>query len=184
MPIGSSPGNVFHVPCIGQTRSDSVGFQNVVERNPINAGRFHGYGCDSAGFQPLDHRVQIFSERIEYSHWAFVAVGRHGHKNLPRSNIDAASVRLQTRPVFPTHPLPLFPPAGLSHRFRLVSLSLLFILRHYLSLLWLQATARSRSKRVLFGSESTYMREAVTTVWRTKPGTKLSIGLRTTAPLL
>src|ERR1700722_7809483 len=57
-------------------------------------------------------------------------IRRHSDTNLPRSNIDATSVGLQTWPVCHTHPLPLFPSAEPDLGFWFVSFSLLVLVGH------------------------------------------------------
>ncbi len=130
MPVSPSSRNVFHVTRIRQARLYSVRFQNVVRRNPINAGCFHRDRRDPTGLQPSGHRVQIFGERLENSYWTPVSIRRHGYKNLSCPNINAPGIGLQTRPVCQAHPLLLFPPAELSVATRRASLSLLFVVGH------------------------------------------------------
>src|SRR6266567_3521776 len=102
--------------------------QRAAQRK-VNTGRFHRDGGDPTRLQPLGHGLQIFGERIKYPHGRLVTIRRHSYKNLPRPNINAGSIGLQTRPVCQAHSLLLFPPAELSRRF-LASLSLLLVVRH------------------------------------------------------
>ena len=92
MPVGAPSWNIFHMACIGQTRLNSLCLQNVIEWNPIYACGFHRHGSDPTGLQPLRHRLQILRERLEYSHRRLVTIRRHGYIDLPRSNVNAASI--------------------------------------------------------------------------------------------
>src|ERR1035441_6527752 len=46
--VALAPGNVLHVVCVNQEDFETVRFQDLIKRNPINASRLHGYGPDVA----------------------------------------------------------------------------------------------------------------------------------------
>jgi hypothetical protein len=142
--------------------------------NPTNACRFHRDGCHPTGLQPSSHGVQIFGERIEYSHGTLLTIRRHSCKNLTRSDINASG--LGSRHGRSARHIPL-------RFFRRPSWASVFSLRDFPCFL-LSDIARSFGyrQRPDRATKSTLwiginLIQAVTTVWRTKSGAMLLIGV-------
>ena len=64
-PVGAPPGYVLHVPRIYQTRPDTSLLKNVIQRNPINARRFHGHRGHAALHKPIRQPLEILGEGRE-----------------------------------------------------------------------------------------------------------------------
>src|ERR1019366_2073452 len=114
MPIGPPPRHIFHVPRIYQTRRDSVLFQYIVERNPIDSGGFHGHRSDATTHQPSGHLLQIRSERWENADRILIPVRRYGDEDFPCTDVDTGGIRLQKGTVVQRHPFLSSPPFALA----------------------------------------------------------------------
>src|ERR687884_536425 len=57
--------------------ADSAFFQQVVDRNPIYAGRLHSNGVDPARFEPGDQGVQVGRKGRKDPDRLRITVGRH-----------------------------------------------------------------------------------------------------------
>ena len=104
VPVCAPPRNVFHATGVHQARLDPVLLQHIVGRNPVHPRALHGYRRDATTHQPPGHRLQVFGERRKHPHRILVPVRRHGYKDLPRTDIDPASIWLQKRPALQAHP--------------------------------------------------------------------------------
>jgi hypothetical protein len=83
--------------CIDEKNSETSGFQDLKERDPVNSRRFHRHGLDAAGFQPVSGDVQVFRKRRETAYGLWIAVRRHGDVYLGCSYIHTGSIQLKTR---------------------------------------------------------------------------------------
>ncbi len=66
-----------------------MAFENVVERNPVDSGGFHGNCGDTATHQPFGHFLQVCRKSWENSYRIFIAVRRHGNKDFPQNGAIA-----------------------------------------------------------------------------------------------
>src|ERR1035437_4978315 len=94
VPVRAPPRYVFHATGVHQARLDPVLLQHIVGRNPVHPRALHGYRRDATTHQPPGHRLQIFGERRKHPHRILVPVRRHGYKDLPRTDIDPACIRV------------------------------------------------------------------------------------------
>src|SRR6188474_1097424 len=51
--VALSAGYVFDVACVDEHDLQTSSFQDLVKRDPINPGRFHGHGGYEAGDEPV-----------------------------------------------------------------------------------------------------------------------------------
>jgi hypothetical protein len=102
VPVGAAARNVLHVPGVDDAGPETSPVEDLVQRNPVNAGGFHGCGGDATALQPIRQPVEIFGERAEAAHRLIIGILRHRHENLARANIDACRTGLLDGPVTQT----------------------------------------------------------------------------------
>src|ERR1019366_6342070 len=95
--VALAPGNVLHVVCVNQEDFETVRFQDLIKRNPINASRLHGYGPDVALAQPIGQCDQISSACTEWTDRIDVAIGRNSNKYLFGADINPSSIGVHNR---------------------------------------------------------------------------------------
>ena len=83
------------------TRVDQTDFypprlQNLKQRDPVDPGRFHGYGPNAASEQPGRQRQQVFGKRWEAAYRVRVPVRRYRDVDFRGSYIDPGCIRLDT----------------------------------------------------------------------------------------
>jgi hypothetical protein len=78
--IGLAPRDVLHMTRIDQKNREAARLQQLVQRDPVHAGGFHGDGVDAAGLEPIGDGVQVDREARKLAHRFIVAIRRHGHK--------------------------------------------------------------------------------------------------------
>ena len=143
-------------PLLDSNRSSSLTIrgslllEDLIERNPIDAGRFHGHRSHTARHEPIRQLVEIFGEGWKHPHRMLVAPRWNRYEHFSCTDIDTGCVGLSDRPVSSTHSL-LSPPAvGLRParlRAYLLLLRWLLVLAHPGFPSELQATARLCMKR-------------------------------------
>src|ERR1700722_7213057 len=122
-----------------------MAFEDVVERNPVDSGGFHGHRGDTTTQQPFGHLLQVRRKGGENSYRVLVAVGWHGNKNFPRADVDACRIRLQNGAVVQRHPLSSSAPALAVASVLLSGLpGLLLLTRHSIAFLLRQRPDRAK----------------------------------------
>ena len=93
--IGLAAGQVFAMARIDEHHFQSGGFEDLEERDPINAGRFQRDGIDATRLEPVAHGEQVLGEGLEAAHRTRVGAGRHRDVDFPRADVDAGGVRME-----------------------------------------------------------------------------------------
>lgn len=93
--VGLAAGQVFAMAGVNQKNFESGGFEDLKERNPIDAGGLHGDGLNATSFEPVTQLKQIVGESGKGSNRVGVGVARDGHLNLRGADVDAGSVRME-----------------------------------------------------------------------------------------
>ena len=73
-----------------------AGFEDVVDRDPVDAGGFHGDGGDPTGDQPIREAVEVGGEGPEELDRGRVPIGGNGHIVLGGAVVDAGDIDLNT----------------------------------------------------------------------------------------
>src|SRR5215471_17587236 len=73
--------------CVHQIDLETTLFQDLVERNPIDASRLHGYRLHPTTLQPVGHTVQISGKTFKSAYGLWVSVRSHGNvmRAVPQS---------------------------------------------------------------------------------------------------
>src|SRR5467141_978552 len=91
--VGLATGNVMHMLSIDQMDFDAARFQDLKQRYPVDAGRFHRHRVHTASLKPVRQLVQILGESRKRSYRVGIPIGRYADKDFCRSNINTAGVR-------------------------------------------------------------------------------------------
>src|ERR1039458_7939641 len=89
--------NVFHVLCVDQIDLESPCFQNLIDRNPVHAGRLHRDRMNPALLQPVGQGMQIASECGETANGVGISISADGDEQLTCTYIDSRGIRMQDR---------------------------------------------------------------------------------------
>ena len=95
--IGSSASNVLEIPRVDQADFEPAGFQDLEQRNPVDAGGLHRHRFDSAGLEPVRQPMEIFRECGEGSHRFGVSVRRHGNEDFRCAYVHSRRIGPQHR---------------------------------------------------------------------------------------
>ena len=90
--ITLATGDILDPPGIDQINLEAPLFENFIERDPIDAGRFHRYGGDAALLQPISNGLQVDRKRSKLPYRHRVPPFRYGHQVSIRANVDTGSV--------------------------------------------------------------------------------------------
>ena len=92
--VALAAGDVFDVPRVDQEDLNPPGFEDVVDRNPVDAGGFHGDAGHATGDEPVGEAVEVGGEGSERLDRREVPVGRHGDEVLGGAAVDAGDIHL------------------------------------------------------------------------------------------
>lgn len=95
--VGLAPGDVFDVARVGHDHADATGLEDLVEGDPIDPGRLHRHGVDTAGHQPLGEAMQIARKALEGPHRLGIPLRRDGHDMELGANVDARRLCIERR---------------------------------------------------------------------------------------
>lgn len=86
--VGLSPWQVLDVMSVDEPHVDLALLQDLEQRNPIDAGRFHRHGTDSAVLKPVGQSLQIDGERWEIPGWFRITIYGNRHEHLRCADIN------------------------------------------------------------------------------------------------
>ena len=92
--VGLLTWNAFDVACVDEADLNACSFQDVVSRDPVGAGGFHGDGGDAVFEKPVAEVMEVLGEGVEAAHRLVVEVyGDSGHEFFS-ADVDACGVRV------------------------------------------------------------------------------------------
>ena len=80
---------------VDQQHLEAARLEDLKERDPIDAGGFHGDGGDATGVEPVAQHKEILGEGGKGAHRTGIGVRWNGHVNLAGTNIDAGGVGME-----------------------------------------------------------------------------------------
>ena len=90
--IGLPTGDILHVPSVYEHHIDTSGLEDLVERDPVHTGGFHGRTGHAAHRQPVRQAMEIGREGPERTHGCRVPAGGDGDVVGVGAAIDARGV--------------------------------------------------------------------------------------------
>ena len=94
--VGLAPWDVSDPAGIDQQHFEAPLHQQLVERNPVDAGGLHRYRLDLTPLEPVGQSAQISAEGPEAAHVLpfAIAARRHSSPVLLRSDVNSRSVEV------------------------------------------------------------------------------------------
>jgi hypothetical protein len=95
--IALAARNSLALARVGQDDRQATILQDLVDRDPIHAGRFHRHGLDSRRHEPVGHAFDIGREALERLHRRVAQFGWNGGDLYSRPNVNAGRIRVDDR---------------------------------------------------------------------------------------
>ena len=95
--IGFAPRHVLGIARIDKTHSKPACIEKLEDRNPVDAGRLHDDGLDTAFCKPVDQRMQIGRKGAEAADWLRCAISADGRHVHCRPDVNGSRVRVHDR---------------------------------------------------------------------------------------
>jgi len=90
--IALAARDMLNVARIHEQDLEASSFQQLEDRNPVHARRFHGDRRDASCLEPIGQSMKIAAERPEGPHRLFIAVGGHGDDMERRPDIEPGRI--------------------------------------------------------------------------------------------
>src|SRR5262245_7909576 len=90
--IALAAWDVLDVPSVHEYRLQTARFQDLVDRDPVDAGGFHGDRGNATGNEPVGEALQVAREGLERTYRIGVAIGGYGHVVLSRPAVDPGCI--------------------------------------------------------------------------------------------
>src|ERR1700759_5239787 len=98
--VSFSARPVLGVPGIDQHHLEATLLEDLVDRDPIDAGRFHGDRLHAAALEPVRQKLQVAGAGRKTAHrLGTVSIGRNGCYMHPRADVDRRRVWVDGRDV-------------------------------------------------------------------------------------
>jgi hypothetical protein len=82
--VALAPRQIANVPRVHELHDQPACLEDLVNRNPEDAGRFERHRRDATGHQPIGEPLEIRGEGAKRLHGMVVAIGRH-HDDVRRA---------------------------------------------------------------------------------------------------
>ena len=92
--VALAAGNVFDVAGVDEQDFQAAGFEDVVDRDPVDAGGFHGDAGDVTGDEPVGEAVEVGGEGPERLDGGGIPIRRDSHVVLSGAAVDAGDIDL------------------------------------------------------------------------------------------
>src|SRR6266487_526746 len=96
-PVRFAPRWNLDLSSIDQEEAYATRFEDLVDRQPVDSGRFHRHGIDATGEEPVSQQMEIGGEGSEGANGLCVPVGGHTGIDLIGADIQAGSIGMDTR---------------------------------------------------------------------------------------
>ena len=95
--VGFPARDILHMSGVDQLYCKPSSFEDLIQGNPIDTGRLHDHGLDTAAFQPISHGVQISRKAFEGAHRVFISVFGYRDPVFCGAYIDAGCICINDR---------------------------------------------------------------------------------------
>jgi hypothetical protein len=96
-----APGHLLGVARIDQKHLEAAILQDLEDRDPVNAGRFHDDAGDATNLEPVGQPVQVGGKGPEAAHGFVCPVRSHGRHVHGGPNIDGCGMGMNQRQALP-----------------------------------------------------------------------------------
>ena len=93
--IALAARHVLDVARVDEQDLEPARLEDVVDRDPVDAGGFHGDTGDATGTEPVGQALEVRREGPERLHGDRIPVGRDGDEMFRRATVDASDIDLQ-----------------------------------------------------------------------------------------
>ena len=93
--IALAAWHVLDVAGIDEQDLEPTRLEDVVDRDPVDAGGFHGHTGDATGDEPVGQPLEVGREGPERLHRGRIPIGWDGHEMFGRATVDAGGIDLQ-----------------------------------------------------------------------------------------
>lgn len=83
--------------CVDQQHAEPTGVEQLVQRDPVHAGGFHGHCVHAASGEPIGELMQVGGEAFELAHWFIVPIRWHRDVVRGAADIDAGGIGMGDR---------------------------------------------------------------------------------------
>jgi hypothetical protein len=90
--VALAPRQIFRVPGVDQIDLEAARRQDLVDRNPIDAGRLQGDGGNPALLKPLGEAVQVGRKAVKPAYGIGIPIGPNGDVMGAVADVDARGV--------------------------------------------------------------------------------------------
>ena len=85
---------ILRVPGVDEVHVEPARVEDLVERDPVDAGRLHGDGRDATLLEPIRETIEISGKAVKPSHRLRIAIGSDGDVMGAVAHIDPRGVRM------------------------------------------------------------------------------------------
>src|SRR5689334_4653658 len=96
-PVRLASGRDLDLAGIDQEYAYAARFEDLINRQPVDAGRFHRHRINPTNLEPVGQRVEIGRESGEGANRTAVTIGGHTGVDLVGADIEAGCVGMDTR---------------------------------------------------------------------------------------
>jgi hypothetical protein len=92
--VGLASGQILRVPGVDQVHLQTAGIEDLVERDPIDAGGLHGDGGDATLLKPVREAMEISRKTVKPADRIRIAIGPDSDVVRVVADVDARRVRM------------------------------------------------------------------------------------------
>ena len=92
--VALAPRHVFDVAGVDEQDLEAAGFEDVVDRDPVDPGRFHGDARHATGEEPIGEAFEVGGKGPEGLDGGGIPIRRDGHVVLSGAAVEAGDIDL------------------------------------------------------------------------------------------